>query len=445
MSINELVKPNAFDVFKKSVSETKKKSLASKSAINSMQYEYIGTEVLRSYLDGQTVYTVAIRDVNNKDDDYDLNLMIKESLTGTSTYIIKYSKLDNSVIIHPVNSTQANKELKSTNSISSTVCTTYRWEVTTPCSCEGHTSGSCCCGTYTPGTRYRTSSGSTTTCYNEPLEITELPGGGGGGRLSGNGFGDAPGIPGTNGFPEPIYIYEGKEECDDQGNCTPLLYWAQAQAADSIQNINLDNGFDEEIITSNTNFNLNSIGTNKINPNEELKCFDLTKEAKLTVYVQQPTENTNEIVSRENGPGHAFIGLEQNGIIRQIGFYPESSANEIFVGVGIDHDSELRDNNYLYHVSISKNISSTQLTSISDYIKNFPKIYNVNNYACTDFAIKIGNIGGMKLPSTSVSSLTFEGRSPGKLGQEIRFMNSDSTKTINKNKSNSPNKEGTCN
>ncbi|HMR15473.1 MAG: hypothetical protein KDC97_06230 [Confluentibacter sp.] len=54
-------------------------------------------------------------------------------------------------------------------------------------------------------------------------------------------------------------------------------------------------------------------------------------------------------------------------------------------------------------------------------------------------------MGGMGLPSTSVSSLTFKGRSPGQLGQEIRAMNSDGIKTINKIKNNSPNKEGTCN
>lgn len=205
------------------------------------------------------------------------------------------------------------------------------------------------------------------------------------------------------------------------------------------------NNHENEVVLEE-NIYLDLSNTSKINPTEELKCFDLTKNAKLTVYVQQPKENTSEIYSSQNGPGHAFIGLEQNGIVRQIGFYPISSANEIFVGVGIDYNSELRDNNnYLYHVSISKDITSSQLTSISNYIKNFPKTYNVNNFACTDFAIKIGNMGGMGLPSTSVSSLTFKGRSPGQLGQEIRAMNSDGIKTINKIKNNSPNKEGTCN
>jgi hypothetical protein len=197
------------------------------------------------------------------------------------------------------------------------------------------------------------------------------------------------------------------------------------------------------IYYNNINIPLNN--TAKIDPDKELKCYDLTKSAKLTIYVQQPNENTNDIIG-SNSVGHAFIGIEQNGIVRQLGFYPESGANTALVSVGVDYDSELRDNNnYLYHVSISKNISNNQLTSIVNYIKNTPNTYNVNNYACTDFAIKIGNLGAMNLPLTTISSFTFSGRSPGKLGQEIRAMNSNNTVTINKNKNNSPKSNGTCN
>ena len=193
-----------------------------------------------------------------------------------------------------------------------------------------------------------------------------------------------------------------------------------------------------------TNFTPNTDNTDKIDPNEELKCFDLTKGAKLTIYVQQPKENSSQLVG-PNEVGHAFIGIEQSGITRQLGFYPESGASDGLVAVGKEYDSELRDNyDYLYHVSVSLDISNSQLTTIKNYINNFPEKYDVNDYACTDFAIKIGNLGGMNLPSTTVTSWPFKGRSPGQLGQEIRAMNSDSTKTIKKIKENSPNKEGEC-
>lgn len=189
----------------------------------------------------------------------------------------------------------------------------------------------------------------------------------------------------------------------------------------------------------------NILDSEKIDPTEELKCFDLTKSAKLTVYVQQPLENSNIIVG-PNQVGHAFIGIEQGGIKRQLGFYPEEGANRARVAVGKIYDSELRsNNNYLYHVSISQDILASQLKTITNYIKKFPKKYDVNHYACTDFAIKIGNLGGMNLPSTTMKNFTFEGRSPGQLGQEIRAMNSNNIKTIQKIKANSPNKEGECN
>lgn len=185
--------------------------------------------------------------------------------------------------------------------------------------------------------------------------------------------------------------------------------------------------------------------TEKIDPKEELKCFDTSKKAKLTVYVQQPEENTAEILGA-NSVGHAFIGLEQGNFIRNIGFYPVSDANRSLVGVGKTYDSEIRTNNdYMYHVSISREITSVELTNIVNYINKFPSKYNVSSYACADFAITVGNLGSLNLPSTTVSTWLFNGRSPGQLGQEIRQRNSDNEVTVSKTKSNSPEKTGKCN
>ncbi|MBW4362443.1 hypothetical protein [Flavobacterium taihuense] len=195
--------------------------------------------------------------------------------------------------------------------------------------------------------------------------------------------------------------------------------------------------------TPEMNFVLDLL-TKKVDPKEELKCFNKTSGATLTIYVQQPNENSEDIIGA-NSVGHAFIGIEQNGIVRQLGFYPIQSSNSALVAVGKTYDSEIRgNNNYLYHVSISKNINSSELNSIINYIENYPKTYNVNSYACTDFAINVGNIGGMSLKSTTVSSFTYSGRSPGKLGQEIRSMNSTSVLSINKSSNKSPQSKGNC-
>ncbi|GGD19426.1 hypothetical protein [Hyunsoonleella pacifica] len=183
-------------------------------------------------------------------------------------------------------------------------------------------------------------------------------------------------------------------------------------------------------------------GQPKIDPEKELECFDLNQGAKLIVYVQQPRENSDAIVG-PNEVGHAFIGIEQGEIVRQVGFYPDSEVG--LTGVGDDYNSAIKTNyDYLYHVSISQDISKDQLTSIVNYIIDFPATYNTNDYACTDFAIAVGNKGGMKLPSTTVGSLLFEGRSPGQLGQEIRAMESTPTRTITTKKGKSPNRKGDC-
>lgn len=183
-------------------------------------------------------------------------------------------------------------------------------------------------------------------------------------------------------------------------------------------------------------------GQPKVDPAIELSCFDLTQGAKLTVYVQQPRENSSALVG-PNQVGHAFIGIEQGGIVRQIGYYPDKEVGP--TGVRADFDAAIKTNyDYLYHVSISQDISSEQLTNIVNYSINFHPTYNTNNYACADFAINIGNLGEMNLSSTTVSSFLFTGRSPGVLGQEIRAMSSTPTTTISTVRANSPTRQGGC-
>ncbi|URC14405.1 hypothetical protein [Flavobacterium sp. B183] len=182
----------------------------------------------------------------------------------------------------------------------------------------------------------------------------------------------------------------------------------------------------------------------KIDPKKENKCFDLSKSAELTIYIQQGKEGTRELVG-PNEVGHVFIGIKQDGIVRCYGFYPETGANTAMVAVGKNYSSELRDNSKeIYHLSITKSISADQLNSIIKYANNPPSIYNVNSYACTDFGIAVGKLGGINLPSTKASSFTFNGTSPGNLGEDVRngnFLNTTKTTT----KSNAPQRKGDCN
>lgn len=182
----------------------------------------------------------------------------------------------------------------------------------------------------------------------------------------------------------------------------------------------------------------------KIDPKEETKCFDKTKPAVLTVYVQQPNENTRDKMG-ENSVGHSFIGIQQGTIQRIIGFYPDSPNASLISS----QKSELHDNsNTLYHVSISIGIDAGKLSSVINYINDYSKTYDLNNYNCSDFAIGAAERGGLKLPKTTGSYnaviVNFKGRNPGDLGQDIRNMNIPGGATKSVTKGNAPKKKGGC-
>lgn len=182
----------------------------------------------------------------------------------------------------------------------------------------------------------------------------------------------------------------------------------------------------------------------KIDPKEETKCFDKTKPAVLTVYVQQPNENTRDKMG-ENSVGHTFIGIQQGTIQRIIGFYPDSPNASLISS----QKSELHDNsNTLYHVSISIGIDANKLSSVINYINDYSKTYDLNNYNCSDFAIGAAEKAGLRLPKTTGSYnaviVNFKGRNPGDLGQDIRDMNTPGGATKSVTKGNAPKKKGGC-
>tara|TARA_B110001450_G_C17647014_1_gene491647 strand:+ start:98 stop:1681 length:1584 start_codon:yes stop_codon:yes gene_type:complete len=430
MSLRDLIKSNAFGTFEKNISERKKNSLASKNKTSNNQYEYIGTEVLRSYIDGQTTYTVAIKSKNDKDENYDLNLLIRENSFGTSTFIVKYSKLDKSVTIHPVNTSQTNTASKSTASKSSTVCRTYSWEVTTPCSCMGHTSGYCTCGINTPGTHYSSSSGNTRVCWETPIEVTTLPGGGSGGGSSGSGFGDPSGIPSTDDNYTPIYIYEGEEECNTDGTCTPPLYWAQAEASggnpSATELLEILNyfSFDSEPLTNAQkewiNNPVNSIEVDKLliflnQNNDSTETKEFAKEA-IEALLNGEYVNFGEAYIETNTPDGNYIysgttQLISNPIIL-------SNGNQISITFGVT-GSDNQNSNKLVSVDLVDGIKFA-LEQANNNLSLSNKIKSIHIAATTNgqhsptsnhtngTAIDISRINGEKMAITGITDQIIE-------------------------------------
>ncbi|MFN0728250.1 hypothetical protein [Polaribacter gochangensis] len=191
----------------------------------------------------------------------------------------------------------------------------------------------------------------------------------------------------------------------------------------------------EEVVECEKGFVMNSDGNcvesivvdSPDNPisdiNEYLKCFDLTKEASITIYALEPNPGSGDA---NNGTmvGHTFISLGQGNETRTFGFYPVS--DNIYPLVNVSSDSVLGDDgvvNHNFSARVTKTITSTQLMAIIDKAKNYNKTYNLNTYNCTDFAIELGNLGGLNLPDSYGTWLGGGGSNPGALGMHIRGLN----------------------
>lgn len=177
---------------------------------------------------------------------------------------------------------------------------------------------------------------------------------------------------------------------------------------------------------------------------EELECFDKTLPAKLTIYAEQCVENSREVTSRL---GHTFIGIEQNGVARNIGFYPDRGGAANLLG---PQGSELHDNSSSpYHVSISVDIDSNQLTNVINYIENYSSSYDWNTYNCTDFGIATASLGGISLPSTIGTKSqwgipVFEGANPSDLGEDMREFTLPPGATRDDEGGNAPERSDDC-
>lgn len=152
--------------------------------------------------------------------------------------------------------------------------------------------------------------------------------------------------------------------------------------------------------------------------NQHLKCFDPTKPARITIYVDQPVHNGNHYFSMSDGVGHSFLGIEQDGNIRTIGFYPQGTASPLYP----DDPMQFKDNmGKQWDVSISFEINANELSALLNYTKNnTPATYDLNTFNCTNWIISACSSMNIHLPQTIVNWSRGGGLSPGQFGQDMR-------------------------
>ena len=236
-------------------------------------------------------------------------------------------------------------------------------------------------------------------------------------------------------FPDPIPQYECIETDPITNECVNLVPYYP------IIDMPVVEDEDEIFIFEEDEMFIDIESTPKIDDvKKELECFDKSNSAKLTIYVEQAVEKSREVNARL---GHTFIGLEQNGIIRSLGFYPDKGGA---ANLYSNQDSEIHDNSgSLYHVSITVDISASQLSNIITYTENYPEKYDLNNYNCSDFGIGVAASGGLSLPSTvGTYGIFFEGRNPGDLGEDMRELTLPSGATRDLVGGTAPNRSADC-
>lgn len=194
-------------------------------------------------------------------------------------------------------------------------------------------------------------------------------------------------------------------------------------------------------ISSDSTLNIETFFTPNITDvKKELKCFNLSSGAKVTIYADQPISGSRRLTAEI---GHTFIGITQNGVTRSVGFYPDSP----YASLLSNQDSEIHDNSTsAYDVSITVDVSASQLSAIVNYITNYPSTYSLNNFNCSDFGIKVMGLGGLVLPKTVGSAPPFfEGINPADLGEDMRALKLPAGAIRNSTSGQAPAKSGTCN
>lgn len=143
-------------------------------------------------------------------------------------------------------------------------------------------------------------------------------------------------------------------------------------------------------------------GSTISNVNDYFKCLDPYSSATITVYVDQPTANTDNLWHNTGNSiasvGDVFIEIQQGSYTRVFGFYPSTPVNEnstqSATGVLLDKS------NKSYDVALTFGVSNTQFSKILDFVKhslsvfpNYHFFYNNN----VDYAVNILLLGELPI------------------------------------------------
>ncbi|MEB3347388.1 hypothetical protein U6A24_18075, partial [Aquimarina gracilis] len=179
------------------------------------------------------------------------------------------------------------------------------------------------------------------------------------------------------------------------------------------------------------------------NIREYLSCFDISKGAELTIFVDQPLNNRHDPFSAAGDKaGHAFIGIRQGNVQRYFGLYPNGSATPF----DTNHPNIFGNNQGdEFNVSITFQIDKNSLSSIIDNAVNYNQNYDLNDNNCTDFVLEVASICQFALPDPQSTWFNGGGSNPGAFGQAIRSMDLPNGMIRNVNRGNANNNSGTCN
>ena len=207
---------------------------------------------------------------------------------------------------------------------------------------------------------------------------------------------------------------------------------------DSIGAVPINEGDDEAI-----DFIFEEPDTPIINMANYLKCFDLTKPAQFTIYVDQPIANQDDSwTGGKDKAGHAFISITQGGLTRSWGLYPEGDANPFKPSDPHAFGDNSQDE---FDVSITLTINRWSLLNIINDAKNYNLNYNLNSNNCTDYVIQAAELAGITLPDPQSTWPKGGGSNPGAFGQSLRAMTSTNGMVINRTTGIAPQNTNNCN
>lgn len=411
---------------------------------NQFGFTIANQEVNVAINDTLTSYTMLINRAVEIPNEFENLIILIDNNSNTTAFILKYS--DNVPVSYTnLQNQSSQKQILSTNYV---LCVEYQiWT----CNYPGHTeTGTCNYGHWESITVCSSSGGGG---GNGGTGGTGGTGGSSGGSGSGGTGSSSPStnvtlIPTATVTPtveQAIHSFvlslspQQQLWWNNPAN-TDLVNQIKAFLAKKFPNITLEDfEFANQLVSDYMNNIINPIASNipLINISlanqitdiiDYLKCFDPTQPAVFTLYVDQPTANSNTPWSGNPlspDVGHTFISIKQGTIRRVLGFYPSSSVdlnNPSVTGV-CENNS-----NHTFDVSLSLNITTTQLKNILSYIKfKSASTYNLNTANCTDFGMGAIKLAGIDIPSAygtwgAPGVGSGAGDNPGQLGQNIRNM-----------------------